>query len=81
MTAGELRNWVTLSDPVEDGTPVVFSPDRVPAAILETPPSSFDEQKNTMSIWIKFHPQVPTNTRIDVSVEPSACMIGNPRLA
>lgn len=65
MTAGELRDWVTLSDPIEDGTPVVFSPSRVPAAILEGPPSSFDEQKNTITMWIAFHKQVTTNTRVD----------------
>lgn len=65
MTAGDLRDWVTLSDPVEDGTPVVFWPDRVPAAIVEGPPGSFDEQKNTITIWLRFHPQVTTNTKIE----------------
>lgn len=65
MTAGELREWVTLSDTVDDGSPKVFAPARVAAAILEAPPSSFDEQKNTATIWIPFHPQVTTNTKVE----------------
>ena len=65
MTSGQLRDWVTLSDSVDDGSPVEFSPSRVAGAILESPPGSFDEQKNSMSIWIHFHRQVTTNTRVD----------------
>ncbi len=64
MTYGELRDWVTLSDDVDDGTPADFVPSRVPASIVEYPPGSFDEQKNTLTIWIQFHPQVTTHTKV-----------------
>lgn len=64
MTAGQLRDAITLSDEKDDGTLVTFLPNIVPAAIVEGPPGSFDEFKNAITVWIRFHPQVTTNTTV-----------------
>lgn len=64
MNPGLLRHVVTLDDPIEDGTPVVFAPDTVYAAVQPAAPSAFDEQKTTHIVTIRYHPQVTFNTRI-----------------
>jgi len=64
MIAGDLRHRVTLDDPVEDGTPVVFNPSVVFAAIRPVAPGAFDEQKTTHLVTIRYHAQVTFNTRI-----------------
>lgn len=64
MTAGDLKQWVTLDDHKDDGTPVVFNPSRMPVAIQPDPPTAFDEQKKGHTVWMRYHPQVTENTRL-----------------
>ena len=64
MNIGPMRHNVLLEDPIEDGTPVVFNPERVFAAIAPAPPGAFDEEKVTHIVTIRYHPQVTFNTRI-----------------
>lgn len=64
MKAGALRHLVELDDPVEDRTPVVFSPAQVFADIQPAPPSAFDELKVTHLVRIRYHEQVTFNTRL-----------------
>lgn len=63
-TAADLRQWVTLDDHVEDGTPVVFRPNRMACAIQPDSASSFDEDRKGHLVWMRYHPQVTTNTRL-----------------
>lgn len=63
-SAGSLRKWVTLDDPVEDGTPVVFSPERVPVAMRPDAPASFGERVQGHIVEMRYHPQVTFNTRL-----------------
>jgi len=58
------RHWVDLDDPVDDGTPVVFSPSRVKCAIEPSAPSTIDENHVTHLVQMRYHPQVTFNTRI-----------------
>lgn len=60
----KLRHLVTLSDPVPDGSPVTFTPSTVWAAIEPTPPGSFDEQRTTHIVTMRYHAQVTFNTQI-----------------
>lgn len=64
MNIGPLRHIVALDDPIEDGTPVVFAPDHIWAAIRPVPPGSFDEQKVTHIVEVRYHPQITFNTRL-----------------
>lgn len=64
VNPGMYRHWVDLDDPVVDGTPVVFNPSRVKCAIRPSTPGSFDEQKVTHLVEMRFHPQITFNTRI-----------------
>jgi hypothetical protein len=59
-----LRHWVDLTDPVPDGTPVVFSPARVKVSIRPVQPGAFDEQKVTHIVELRYHSQITFNTRI-----------------
>jgi len=62
MNPGRLTTWVTLDDPVEDGTPVTFSPDRIKVRMTSTGESS--EQVVEWTVEAYYHPQVTFNTRI-----------------
>lgn len=64
MNVGLLRHLVTLDDPIEDGTPKVFAPDRVWAAVQPSAPGAFDEQRITHIVNMRYHAQVTLNTRI-----------------
>jgi hypothetical protein len=64
MTAADLRHWVTVDDFKEDGTPVVFAPSRMPVAIYPDSASTFDEDRKGHVVWMRYHPQVTTNTRL-----------------
>lgn len=64
MNVGELRNLVTLDDPIEDGTPVVFTPNVIWAGIRPSPPGAFEEERVTHEVTIRYHPQITYNTRI-----------------
>jgi hypothetical protein len=64
MDIGRLRHYVTLDDPVPDGTPVTFTPSVVKAAVEPGAPGSFDEQRVSYRVVIRYHPQVTFNTRI-----------------
>jgi head-tail adaptor len=64
MNIGPARHFVLLEDPIEDGTPVVFQPDHIWAAIRPSPPGAFDEQKVTHIVETRYHPQITYNTRI-----------------
>jgi hypothetical protein len=64
VNPGTYRHWVTLDDPVVDGTPVTVSPARVKCAIRPSTPGAFDEDKVTYIVEMRFHPQVTFNTRL-----------------
>jgi len=60
----KFRHWVTLSDPVPDGTPVTFDPSGVWASVEPQPPGSFDERRTSHIVTMWYHPQVTFNTMI-----------------
>jgi hypothetical protein len=64
MRIGGLKQWVDLDDPIEDGTPKVFTPNRVPARVVPGPPGAYDENKVTYQVEMRYHPQVTFNTRL-----------------
>lgn len=64
MNVGALRHYVTLDDPVEDRTPVVFDPNHWWLSIEPAAPGEFDEQRVTHICRGRYHPQVTFNTRI-----------------
>jgi hypothetical protein len=64
MDVGMLRHTVTLDDPVPDGTPVTFVPSGVKCSLERGAPGSFDEQKVTYQVRMRYHPQITFNTRI-----------------
>lgn len=64
LNPSKYRHWVDLDDPVEDGTPVVFEPARVKAAIEPLAPGSFDEERTSLQVTMRYHPQVTFNTRL-----------------
>lgn len=53
---------VTLDDPVEDGTPVTFNPDRVSVELQASGESS--ERVVQWTVHLRYHPQITFNTRI-----------------
>ncbi len=63
MHGRRLRDLVDLG-PADEGVANTFDPARVPASIRPGPPGSFDENKTTHSVLIRFHPQVTTLTRL-----------------
>lgn len=62
VNPGQLRHWVTLDDPVPDGTPVTFVPARVKVALMGTGQS--DENRVVWTVQMRYHQQVTFNTRI-----------------
>lgn len=64
INPGTYRHWVTLDDPVVDGTPNTFAPSRVKCAIRPSSPGAFDEQKVTHLVEMRFDPRITFNTRI-----------------
>lgn len=64
VNPGAWRHWVTLDDPVVDGTPVTISPNRWKCSIRPSAPGGFGEQKVTYEVQGRYHPQITFNTRI-----------------
>src|SRR5690348_10211289 len=60
--SGDLRHMVTLDDPVDDGTPVTFSPSRIWIGLRSNGISA--EEKIGWTVVCRYHPQITFNTRI-----------------
>ncbi len=61
---GTLRDWVTLDEPIEDGTPVVFSPSMVKVSLQPSEPSPFNDSKVSYRVQLYYHPQITIHTRL-----------------
>lgn len=62
VNPGRLNTFVTLSEPIEDGTPVTFSPARVKGELLSDGVGS--ESAIFWSFITRFHPQITTHTQL-----------------
>lgn len=61
VNPGSLKQWVTLLDPVPDGTPVTFDPDRIKVAMQALGSA---QEGVRWSVTARYHPQVTFNTRL-----------------
>ncbi len=57
------RYWVDLVD-VPDATPVTYSPARVKCLIQPLSPGSFDEQKTTHLVQMRYNAQISFQTQL-----------------
>jgi head-tail adaptor len=64
MNVRAMRHRVTLSDPVDDGTPKTFTPAKVWAAVRPASPGSDGETHLTHVVEMRYHPQITLNTCI-----------------
>ena len=62
MNPGLLDQWVTLDDPIVDGTTPVYAPRRVKAQVRSV--GSSTELGMSWSVVLRYHPQLTFNTRI-----------------
>ena len=60
LNPGVLQTWVTLSDEVQDGTPVTFVPDRVKAGIQAS--AVTEGLAGSFALTLRYHPQITLNT-------------------
>ena len=62
LNPGVLDQFVTLDDPIVDGTVTVFNPNRVKARVRSSGVSS--EEMSYWGIDLRYHPQITFNTRV-----------------
>lgn len=62
MNPGLLKHYVTLDDPVEDGTPVTFRPNKVWCSLQSTGES--EERVVVWTVGLRYHSQITFNTRL-----------------
>jgi len=62
MPAGRRTTYVTLSEIVNDNTPVTFTPGDAWVEVKPSAPGAFDESGNVYLVEMDYHPQMTTNT-------------------